>query len=85
MKKINKSLLFIAGLCLVAVIYPTMAHAAGGLPEKILSVATTLKDIGIALVALMVVYAGILFLFAGGAPDTVSKAKSALLYAASNT
>lgn len=52
-----------------------------GIVAAIGKVVTIVTDVGLALIVLMVVYAGILFLTSSGDPGKVGTAKACLLYA----
>lgn len=75
MKKILITLIFL-GL----VVLPGITYAAD-ISTIIGNAATQLTTIATALIVLMIVWAGILFLTANGEPDKVSKARQAALWA----
>lgn len=82
MKKILITLIFLGIVIAPGIIYAAEPPATGtGITGIINKAVTELTSIGTALIVLMIVIAGILYLLANGEPDKVSKAKQALLWA----
>lgn len=78
-KKIIK--LIMAGMVLGVIIFPTFCSAAT-IADTITKITTDIVNpIATALIALMVIYAGILFVTSAGDPGKVSTAKACLLWA----
>lgn len=83
MKKILITLILLGLVVLPGIFYAAAAAAVDVEPiTKIINNAgTALNTIGLALIVLMIVYAGILFITASGEPEKISKAKQAIVWA----
>ncbi|MBU2540243.1 TrbC/VirB2 family protein [Patescibacteria group bacterium] len=81
MKKTLITLIFLGFVILPLSVYAATTPPATGVAGVIGRAVTELTTIGTALIILMIVYAGILYLIASGEPDKITKAKQALLWA----
>lgn len=83
MKKINKNILF--AVILIGIFLPVV-YAIAAVPDKLTTALTGIKDVfiavGVALVVVGFIVAGILYLTSAGSPEKTGTAKKALIAAA---
>jgi len=77
----KKTLIILLILGVVVLPYVCLAQGVGVITSKITEIGGYIKTIGFALVTLMVLYAGVLFVVSSGDPSKLSTAKAVLLWA----